>query len=516
MPSPLPATLPHLVLDAARAFGDAPAIVAESGERWSFRDLEREVRRAARAFLAAGLAHGERVAICAPNGPEWIFATLGLQMAGGVLVPVNTRFKGQEIAQLLNDSGARMLIAAGSFLGTDYLELLERLPLPALERRISLPEGRGIGWQDFLAEGDRLPAAAVDERLAEVTPDHICDMLFTSGTTGRPKGVLTTHGQNIRQYDVYGRSIGIRPGDHSLVINPFFHSFGYKAGWLAAFLQGATVYPHAVFDAETVLARIAAERITVMPGPPALFQGLLAAGYRDHDISSLRLSTTGSASVPVELVRQMHATLGIDQVLTAYGLSESCGVVTISSPDDDFETIATSVGRPIEGIEVKIVDAGGATLPPGAAGELLVRGYCVMKGYHEAPDATAEAIDAEGWLRTGDIAIAEPSGHLRITGRKKDVFIVGGFNCYPAEIENILLSHPDVQDVAVIGVPDQRLGEVAKAFIVRRAGSSATEEALIAWSRANMANYKVPRRIAFVADLPKNASGKVEKFKLRG
>ena len=511
----LPATFPNLVLQAAREFGDAPAVIEESGAIWSYRQLEAEVRRAARAFLAAGLQLGDSAAIWSSNSVEWIVAALGLQMAGGVLVPLNTRFKGQEAAYQLTASGARVLVAAGDFLGLDYLALLDGLAIPGLTHRVSVPRGSGMSWQDFLAQGDAVPAAAVDERLVQVTPEHVCDMLFTSGTTGRPKGVLTTHGQNLRQYDVYGRSIGIRRGDRYLIVNPFFHSFGYKAGWLAAFLQGAVALPHAIFDAETVLRRIEAERITVMPGPPALFQSLLAADYRAHDLSSLRLATTGSASVPVELVHRMKNDLGIDVVLTAYGLTESSGVVTISSPDDDFETIAKTAGRAIEGIEMKIVDREGATLAAGQEGELLVRGYCVMKGYHNAPEATAEAIDAEGWLHTGDVSAIDARGILRITGRLKDMFIVGGFNCYPAEIENILLTHPEIADAAVIGAPDERMGEVAKAFLVRRPGSLLTEPAVIEWSRANMANYKVPRQVEFRDTLPKNAANKVEKFKLR-
>lgn len=515
MLTPLPATIPHLVVTAARQFGEAPAIIAEDGEAWSFRRLAEDAARAGRAFMAEGVSPGDRVAIWAPNTPQWIIATLGLQMAGGILVTMNTRFKAAEAAQILRTSGARVLVAAGDFLRTDYLAYLDGLDLPALRHRISLPAGKGQAWEDFIAGGQRVLESALDARLRSLTSDDISDMLFTSGTTGQPKGVLTTHGQNVRQYATYAACLGLRAGDRYLIVNPFFHSFGYKAGWLTALISGATTYPHAIFDAEKVLHRIERERITVMPAPPTVFQSLLAAPYREHDISSLRVVTTGSTMVPVDLVRRMRSDLGIDVVLTAYGLSESSGVVTVSSPEDDPETIATTVGRPIDGIEVKIVDHSGAMLPPGKSGELLVRSYYVMKGYHNAPEATAEAIDAEGWLHTGDIAIADTRGYLRISGRKKDMFIVGGFNCYPAEIENILLSHPAIAEAAVIGVPDERLGEVAKAFLVLEPGQALTDEEVITWSRAQMANFKVPRTVEFRSALPKNAAGKVEKTRLR-
>jgi acyl-CoA synthetase (AMP-forming)/AMP-acid ligase II len=281
-------------------------------------------------------------------------------------------------------------------------------------------------------------------------------------------------------------------------------------------MRGATIYPHPVFDASDVLRRIEAERINVLPGAPTIYQSLLAAPDRaKYDISSLRVACTGAAAIPVELIHRMKDTLGFDCVLTAYGLTESCGTVSMCSPDDDAETIATTSGRAIPGVEVRCVDPDGKPVPTGEPGEILVRGYNVMRGYFDADEQTADAIDADGWLHTGDVGVLDARGNLRITDRLKDMFIMGGFNCYPAEIENLMFAHDGIAQVAVIGVPDDRMGEVGMAFVVPAPGHALEPEALGAWCREQMANYKVPRRIEVVAEIPLNAAGKVDKLELR-
>jgi acyl-CoA synthetase (AMP-forming)/AMP-acid ligase II len=281
-------------------------------------------------------------------------------------------------------------------------------------------------------------------------------------------------------------------------------------------MRGATVFPEAIFDVDVVLRRVQEDAITMLPGPPALYQSILLHPDRaSFDISSLRLAVTGAAAIPVELIHRMKDDLGFETVITAYGLTESCGVVTMCRLDDDAETIATTSGRAIPGVEVRIVDPGGTTLPSGEPGEIVVRGYNVMKGYFDAPDETAKAIDAEGWLHTGDIGTLDDRGNIRITDRLKDMFIVGGFNAYPAEIENTLLQMPGLGEVAVVGVPDERLGEVGMAFVVPAPGESVTSDEVITWSRDNMANFKVPRRVEILDALPRNATGKVVKFELR-
>ena len=512
MQAPLPTTGPAALALAVRKYG-ADVALEESGRCWTFRELEAEVRRAAAAFVAAGLRHGDRVAIWAPNMGRWIVAALGAQWVGGIIVPLNTRLKGREAGYILNRSGARILVHARELLGTRFADLLEGETLPALERRIVLD---GPEWEQFLAAGESVAEADVMARLAQLRGEDVADILFTSGTTGQPKGVMSSHAQNIRVFDAWATVVGLERGDRYLIVNPFFHAFGYKAGWLACLLRGATILPLAVFDADVVLQRIVDDRISVLPGAPTLFQSLLTNRERTPvDVSSLRLAVTGAASVPVTLIERMRSELGFRTVITGYGLTESTGCVSMCRAGDSPERIARTCGAPLPGVEVRVVDESGDEVPRETEGELLVRGYNVMLGYFDDPAATQAAIDADGWLHTGDIGVMDDAGYLRITDRKKDMFIVGGFNCYPAEIENLLSAHPAIAQVGVVGAPDERMGEVGHAYVVLRPGATLDEHGLIAWSRENMANYKVPRRVHFVTELPTTASGKVQRYALK-
>ncbi|MGW0751635.1 FadD3 family acyl-CoA ligase [Streptomyces sp. NPDC002587] len=519
-----------LVRAAAARYAGREAVV-DGRVRISYAQLGERVERAAAACLAAGVGPGDRVAVWAPNTPEWIVSALGAVCAGAVLVPLNTRFKGTEAAYVLQRSRARLLFVTGTFLGTSYVASLRRaategpgtgpLPgLPHLEQVVVLAEDAPESfrsWKEFLADGDRVPARAVRERAETIRPDDPSDIIFTSGTTGSPKGAVITHAQSLRCYAVWSELAGLREGDRYLIVNPFFHTFGYKAGIIACLMRGATMVPQPVFNVDTVLANIAAERISVLPGPPTLHQSLLDHPRRDrHDLSALRLVVTGAAVVPLRLVERLRGELHIATVLTAYGLSEAGGIVTMCRRGDPAEVIAATSGRPIPGTEVRIAGPDGGALPAGTAGEVWVRGHHVMRGYFEDPAETAAAVTPGGWLRTGDVGVLDAGGNLRITDRIKDMFIVGGFNAYPAEIEQLIGLHPDIADVAVVGVPDPRLGEVGKAYAVRRPGSTLTADDLIAWSRREMANYKVPRAVEFVTELPRNASGKVLKRELRG
>jgi acyl-CoA synthetase (AMP-forming)/AMP-acid ligase II len=327
---------------------------------------------------------------------------------------------------------------------------------------------------------------------------------------------MVTHGQSLRVYDAWTEIVGLTEGDRYLVVNPFFHTFGYKAGFLSAILRGATTIPQAVFDVPQVLARVAEERISMLPGPPTLYQAILNHPDRDrYDLSSLRLAVTGAAVVPVELIKRMRNELTFKTIITAYGLTESTGTATACRHDDDPETIAHTSGRAIPDTEVRVVDEAGNELARGEPGEIVVRGYNVMVGYYGEPEETASAIDSGGWLHTGDVGVMDQRGYLRITDRQKDMFIVGGFNAYPAEIEGAILRHPAVAQVAVVGVPDDRMGEVGMAFVVPRPGEAVDPDGLVSWCRDQMANYKVPRHVEVVEALPLNASGKVLKFELR-
>lgn len=522
-------SVPDLVRTAAERYADVEAVV-EGRTRVTYKELGARVERAAAACLATGVEPGDRVAIWAPNSLDWIVAALGAVSAGAVLVPLNTRFKGAEAADVLRRSGARLLFVTGTFLGTSYVASLRRaagdgpgtgpLPgLPALKHAVVLSEDAPadfLTWKDFLAGGEGVGAADVRDRSAAVRGTWPSDIVFTSGTTGRPKGAVITHDQTLRAYDLWGDLAGLTRGDRYLIVNPFFHTFGYKAGVIACLMRGATMIPQPVFSVNTVLANIAAERVSVLPGPPTLLQSLLDHPARDaHDLSALRLVVTGAAVVPLRLVERLRTELGIGTVLTAYGLSEASGIVTMCRRGDDPTVIASTSGRAVPGTRLRVVDPEDRPLGPGLPGEVLVRGFNVMSGYYEDEQATAEVLTPDGWLRTGDIGVLDAAGNLRITDRIKDMFIVGGFNAYPAEIEQLLGLHPDVADVAVIGVPDARLGEVGRAYVVRRPGALLTADDLIAWSRREMANYKVPRSVEFVAELPRNASGKVVKGALR-
>ena len=492
-------SVPGVLRSAAERFRNLDAVV-DGDVRLTFAELAEQAERAAHAFVAAAVGPGDRVAIWAPNIAEWVVAVTGLHAAGGVAVPINTRFKGDEAAYVIGKARARLVLTVHGFLDTDYVGMLRDAGVTAdvVVLRGDAPGGT-TGWNDFLGRGR-------PTTLPEVGPDDLSDVMFTSGTTGRPKGVMSTHGQTLRAFADWSGILGLREGDRYLIVNPFFHTFGYKAGIVASLMRGATIVPHAVFDPAAVLARIPEERITMLPGPPALFQAILnSPSLGDADISSLRLAATGAAVIPVELIQRMEKDLGFETVITAYGLTECTGVATMCRQDDDPETIATTSGRAIPDVEVVVADDG----------EILVRGYNVMQGYFEDPEQTAEAIDAEGWLHTGDIGEMDDRGYLKITDRKKDMFIVGGFNAYPAEIENLMLANDTIASVAVVGAPDERLGEVGVAYVVPRTGATVDPDELIAWCRDRMANYKVPRRVVVVDALPLNASGKVLKYELR-
>jgi acyl-CoA synthetase (AMP-forming)/AMP-acid ligase II len=510
-------TIPNLARSAAERFGDDEALV-DGDTRLTFAELWAEARAAAKAYIAAGIEPGDRVALWAPNIWEWPVALVGLHIAGAAVVPLNTRYKGAEAAYILQRSRAKLLVTLDGFLGNDYVSMLADQDLPHVQTTVVLrPAGSGgAGWVDFLLAGAAVDDAVVDERLAAVAPDDVSDIMFTSGTTGAPKGVIARHGPTVRAFTDWANLVGLRRGDRYLVISPFFHSFGYRAGIVSSLVAGATMVPQAVFDVPEAMRNVARHRITMLPGAPAIYETILNHPDRaDFDLSSLRLAVTGAAPVTVSLVERMWSDLGIETVLTAYGLTEATGFVTSCRSDDDAETVAATSGRAIDGVEVRIVDDDGVEQRPGDPGEIVVRGYNVMPGYFEDPEQTAEAVDPDGWLHTGDIGWLDERGYIRITDRKKDMFIVGGFNAYPAEIENLLTRHPDIGQVAVIGVPDERLGEVGMAFVVPAAGHTPDPDEIIVWAREHMANYKAPKFVRIVDALPLNPAGKVLKYQLR-
>jgi acyl-CoA synthetase (AMP-forming)/AMP-acid ligase II len=510
-----------MVTLAAQRWGEREAVV-DGDVRLTYADVDSWMLRSVRAALASGIAPGDRVALWAPNSWEWIVAALGVLGAGARLVPVNTRFKGDEAAFVLRKADARMLLTVEGFLDTDYVGMV-RTSDPDLRALDDVVIVRGkaspgvTGWDDYVVRGDAVSVAEARAAVDRLGPDDVADIVFTSGTTGRPKGVPITHGQSLYFYDAWGDGFGLRERDRYLIVNPFFHCFGYKAGWMLAFMKGATALPLAVFDAETVVELIERERVSALPGPPTLFASVLDLPGLDHrDLSTLRIGFVGASSVPAELLRRMRTELPFERVTTGYGLTEASAMVAICRADDDPAYVAEwNGGAPLPGVEIEVVGDDGSTLPAGEPGELLVRGANVMSGYFDDPEATAAVLDPDGWLHTGDIAVMNERGDFKVTDRTKDMYICGGFNVSPAEVESLLLGMDDIAQVAVVGMPDDRMGEVGAAFVILRPGSSAGPTEVVAWAREHIANYKVPRRVEIVDALPLNATGKVLKGELR-
>jgi len=506
-------TIPAVLRAAAERFGDHPAYV-EGGQTVSFVELHRRVRNVARALISFGLDPGDRVVIWGPNSVEWVVAALAVTYAHGTLVPVNSRYTATEAAEIVERCRAKFVFLEDGFLGRhQFDELFDASDLPSVESvftmRMHETEPRvDLSVLQDMHVGD-VTYAEVEARADAVSPDDVADILFTSGTTGRSRGAMSAHRQTVGVAEVWGELGGVNAEDRYLVVNPFFHSFGYKVGIVTGLLTGATIYPLATFDVDETMALVVQERITVLPGAPTIYQSLLTApGRGTHDLSSLRLAVTGAAVVPVVLIERMREEppegLGIDHVVTAFGMTE-CVVATMCREDDPAELVATTCGRAVPGIETRI----------GERGELLLRGDHVMLGYLDDPAGTAEAIDADGWLHTGDVGTLDEHGNLTITDRLKDMYICGGFNVYPAEVEQVLARLEGVADVAVVGVPDERMGEVGKAYVVAD-DPALTADDVLAFARERLANFKAPRHVELVASLPRNLSGKVLKTELRG
>ncbi|MBS1266031.1 MAG: 3-[(3aS,4S,7aS)-7a-methyl-1,5-dioxo-octahydro-1H-inden-4-yl]propanoyl:CoA ligase [Acidimicrobiaceae bacterium] len=506
-------TIPELVDAAAERFGDLEAVV-DGDLRWSFSEYRDEAHGVAGALIRRGIQPGDRVAVWAPNSARWAATALGIHCAGGVLVPLNTRLGGRDIAGLLERTSARLLFTVTDFRDTDYVTMLAGAGgADTLEETIVMsgptPDAC-TPWETFMAEADP------SERTGPVNADDLCHILFTSGTTGTPKGAMLRHGAVCRSYREWSAAIGLREGDRYLAVSPFFHTFGLNGGILACLMSGTTLVPEAVFDPQAVTERVVEESITVLPGPPTIYRSLL-----DHmdglplPASTLRLAVTGAAPVSADLVGDMHDLLGFETVLTGYGLTEASGVSTTCRHDDPPILASTSSGRALPGIDLKVVGDSGLAMPTGEPGQVLLRGYNVMAGYLDDEAGTTEAVDTDGWLQTGDTGFVDDAGNLTVTGRSTDMYICGGFNVYPAEVEAVLAAHPDMDQVVVVGAPDDRMGEVGMAFVVPTAGRHVDPSALLSWAREELANHMAPRHVEVVESLPTNPGGKVLRYQLR-
>lgn len=518
----------------ASRYPDHDAVVFPAlGLRWSWEEFDRRVDRVASGLIAQGVARGEHVGIWSMNVPEWVVAQFAVGRIGSVLVNINPAYRLHELEGALAAADVATLIVGSPFKGSDFVQMVETLcpevagatstawaseRLPRLRRLISLGERPGPGW---LSWAD-VEAGPLREELAgrerEALPDQIYNIQFTSGTTGLPKGAMLTHRNVLMNAYYFGRRLRYDADDRVCVPVPFYHCFGCVLGTLVCSVYGAAlVVPAASFDAGATLAAIEAERCTSIYGVPTMFVAEL--GHPDQprrDLSSLRTGIMSGSPCPLPLMEAVVQTMGASQMTIGYGQTEASPIITLTSVDDPIEVRVGTVGHPLPGVEVRLVDpATRQVVPPGEAGELCARGHGVMAGYYKAPEATARAVDSDGWLYTGDLARCREDGNYRIVGRCKELIIRGGENIYPPEVEEFLYRHPDVAEVAVVGLPDAKFGEVVSAWVVPRPGANLSEKDLRDSCRGQIAHFKVPQYIQVVDQLPKTVTGKIRKHVLR-
>ena len=532
-------TVGDLLTRLARALPDREALVYAPGPRYTFKALEREARTIARGLMALGVRPGERVVLWATNVPEWVVLQFALAKIGAILVTANTSLRAREIEYLLRQSEAATLVTIRGIRDVDYIAALTEIGamsgrLPTLERVIVIGDETPPGclrYSDLRVRADGVSDVDLDACSCGIGIDDVINMQYTSGTTGFPKGVMLSSRNIVNNGDALGRLLGYTPADRLCLCVPLFHCFGCVIGVLGAFTQGACLCAVEAFDPARVLETIDRERCTALYGVPTMFIAELeCADFARYDLSSLRTGVMAGALCPEPLMRRVIADMHLPEITIAYGMTESSPGITMTPRDATVAQRSQTVGIVLPELEVKIVDAaGGAALAVGERGELCCRGYNVMKGYYNNPDATRAAIDADGWLHTGDEASVDADGYVRITGRIKDLIIRGGENIAPKEIEDRLREHPDVADAYVYGVADAFFGEAVAAAVrlkVRPAQEaaektcdaherSATPEELIAWCADTMARFKVPRYVRFVREFPMTASGKIQKYKLR-
>ncbi|RNB88925.1 AMP-binding protein [Brevibacillus nitrificans] len=529
-------TIGDLLDETAGQYPEKEALVYhERGLRYSFAQFQDICNQAARGFLSLGIQKGENIAIWATNVPEWVISQYATAKMGGVLVTVNTSYRTHELEYLLRQSESTTLLLIDSYRDANYLGMLREIcpeldtcepgklqaeRLPHLKNVIYIGEERQPGmflWQDLM---ERANLVQEEERIARqqsLTPDDVINMQYTSGTTGFPKGVMLSHTNIVNNAIKVAECQRLGVQDRVCIPVPFFHCFGCVMGTLACVATGATMVPVIAFDPGIVLGVVEEERCTALYGVPTMFIAELNhPTFAERDLSSLRTGIMAGSLCPIEVMKNVVHKMGIRDITIAYGQTESSPVITQTVPEDSIERKVSTVGRPHAGVEAKVIDpVTGESLPQGVQGELCTRGYLVMKGYYNMPEQTAQAIDAEGWLHTGDLATMDEDGYFQITGRLKDMIIRGGENIYPREVEEFLYTHPKVLDVQVVGVPDPKYGEQVLACIRVKPGEALTEEEVLEYCQGKIARFKIPRYIQVVDEYPMTASGKIQKFKLR-
>jgi HIP---CoA ligase len=510
-------TIPQLSREAAERFGAKSALVSPSGDTFSFADLDALADRFALALLNDGMGEGDCVGIWAANSFEWVAAAIGTQRVGGIMIPLYFRFHTAEIVEILARASVRYLVCSADLAAQIRGERAESLSrVVVLDMPRNEAEGREIAWNEFLSSSDAVSDALFREREARVNGDTVSDIMFTSGTTGRPKGAVFTHRSGVAAGRIMQHYNGATEADCFCPMGSFAHVGGYKMGWVTGLCSGATVAWGDAYDPASVLELISGLGITIMPAAPITWMGMLDYPQRDqYDISGFRFAATGGTMIPPELVRRLNRELDVAQVGTGYGMTETCGMDAYTRPEDTAEKVAGTSGTPAPDTELRIVDPEGQDVATGEDGEILIRNPRLLIGYLDEPEGTSAALDADGWFHSGDVGKFDPDGYLMITDRLKDMYIINGLNVYPAEVERTLELLEGVKQVAVIGVTEAVKGEVGAAFIVRSDEPAVTEESVADWCRRNLAGYKVPKYLTFMEDLPRSAMGKVLKNELR-
>ncbi|WP_371018239.1 AMP-binding protein [Pseudalkalibacillus sp. JSM 102089] len=517
-------------------FGKKEAVVYSKEKiRFTFEEFNNEVNRVAKALLGLGVTKGENVAVWATNVPEWLLLQFATAKVGAVLVTINTNYQSSELEYVLKQSESTRLFLIDGFKGTSYPEVFLQLQksndqltggkcviagLPYLKDVIYIgSEERSsfMNWRDFLKGSVSVTDKALEMRNGELDPDDVINMQYTSGTTGFPKGVMLTHNNILNNGYQIGQCMELTHNDRLCIPVPFFHCFGCVLGTLAAFSVGATIFPIIEFEPELVLRTVEKERCTALHGVPTMFISELSlAEFESYNLSSLRTGIMAGSPCPIEVMKNVMKRMNMVEITIAYGQTEASPVITQTRTNDPLEYRVNTVGRALPGVEVKIVDpVSGLEVPSDEAGELCTRGYHVMRGYYNMPEATSQVIDEEGWLHTGDIAKMDSEGYVEITGRLKDMIIRGGENVYPREIEEFLYTHSSVQDVQVIGVPDEKYGEKVVACIQLKEKGAVNAADILLYCKGKIARYKVPAHVFFVDEYPMTASGKIQKYKLR-
>ena len=503
----------------AREHADREALVdVASGRRWTYAELDRDVDALARGLLGAGIAKGDRVGVWAPNCAEWTLVQYATAKIGAILVNVNPSYRTHELAYALNQSGLRMLVSATDFKTSDYRAMVDEVKhdCRALERVVFIGTS---DWADLLAEGEGLPQEAVAERMATLDNNDPINIQYTSGTTGFPKGATLSHRNILNNGFFTTHLINFTEQDRLCIPVPFYHCFGMVMGNLGCTSHGSTmVIPAPGFDPAATLKAVVDERCTGVYGVPTMFIAMQnVPDFESYDLSSLRTGVMAGSPCPVEVMKRCINDMNMAEVAICYGMTETSPVSTQTRSDDDLDRRTTTIGRAHPHVEIKIVDpVTGETLERGETGEFCTRGYSVMLGYWDEPEKTAEAVDEDGWMRTGDLAVMLEDGYCNIVGRIKDMVIRGGENIYPREIEEFLYTHPDVEDAQVIGVPDEKYGEELCAWVKMRSGADPLDaEKIREFATGKLAHYKIPRYVMLVDEFPMTVTGKIRKVDMR-